>query len=174
MAHVGPGDHETEGMDGISRVRHQDRIAVIDDRHGEMREPLFRADGDDGLGLGVQGDLVAARVPVTDGPAQPRDSARHRVAVGVLACRHLAELVDDVAGRGLVGVAHAEVDHVLAAMTCGHLELVDGAEDVRGQAVDAGEMGVQLGHERAGSVEAVGPAQCGPPEVKAAKLPARR
>ena len=122
---------------------------------------------------GSKVDAVAALVPVADRPAQPRDAARHRVAVGVVACRRLDELVDDVRRRGLVGVAHAEVDDVLAAMTCGRLELVDGAEDVRGQAVDAGEMSVRWGHEHARSGEGpFGPVQTA--IGKATNLPARR
>ena len=43
-------------------------------------------------------------------------------------------------GRGAVGVAHAEVDDVLAAAAGGHLELGGDVEDVGRQALDPAEL----------------------------------
>jgi hypothetical protein len=56
--------------------------------------------------------------------------------VGGLAGR-FNELVDDVFGRGAVGVAHAEVDDVFAAAAGGGLHLAGDVEDVGGQALNA-------------------------------------
>ena len=58
----------------------------------------------------------------------------------VAALHGLDQLVDDVRRRRAVGVAHAEVDDVLAAPAGGHLELGGDVEDVRRQALDAREL----------------------------------
>jgi hypothetical protein len=54
--------------------------------------------------------------------------------------RGLGELVDDDRRRRKVGVAKAEVDHVLAGAPQLPLQLVDGGEDVRRQVRDAPEL----------------------------------
>ncbi|MDC4225747.1 MAG: hypothetical protein MPW15_16225 [Candidatus Manganitrophus sp.] len=100
-------------------------------------EAFLRADGDDGLAVGIQVHVVAALVPGADGPAQARDALRDRIAVRVAAARGLDELVDDVLRRRLVRVAHAEIDHVLAALTGLRLQLVDDVEHIRRQPLDS-------------------------------------
>ena len=85
-------------------------------------------------------DAAAPLVPVADRAAQPRDALRHRVAVRVGALHGLDQLVDDVLRRRAVGIAHAEVDDVLAAAARGHLELGGDVEDVRRQAREAREL----------------------------------
>ena len=85
-----------------------------------------------------------------------------RVGLG----RDLGELGDDVRRWRAVGVAHAEVDDVLAARAGGRLHRVDLSEDVRRQAADA----VEIGRHGAGSfvtarrrrASAPGPADAGP------------
>jgi hypothetical protein len=59
--------------------------------------------------------------------------------------RDFAQLVDDVLGRRQIGVAHAEIDDVLArrARRCPHA--VDFGDDIGRQALDAVEF---LGHGR--------------------------
>ena len=42
--------------------------------------------------------------------------------------------------RGLIRIAHAEVDDVLAAAACRELQLAGYVKDVRRQALDAGEL----------------------------------
>jgi hypothetical protein len=96
-------------------------------------DALFGADGDDGLGLGIEVDVVAALVPVADGLAQAGQAAGERVAVGRGLLRGLDELVDDVLGRGAVGVAHAEVDDVFAALAGGGFQFASDVEYIRGQ-----------------------------------------
>ena len=54
--------------------------------------------------------------------------------------RRLDQLVDDVFGRGSVGVAHAEVDDVFAAAACGNLHLPRDVEDIRRKALNAAEL----------------------------------
>ena len=62
-----------------------------------------------------------------------------RVGLG----RDFAQLVDHVLGRRAVGIAHAEVDDVLAARARRGLHRVHFGEDVGRQALDAVEF---LGH----------------------------
>ena len=85
-----------------------------------MREALFRTDGDDGFGVRVELRAVARVVPVANRLAQARNALGHAVAVGVAALRGFYKLVDDVLRRGAIWVAHAKVDDVFAATTCGH------------------------------------------------------
>ncbi len=51
--------------------------------------------------------------------------------------RGLNHLVDDVLGRGAVGVAHAEVDDVFAAAAGGDLHFAGDVEDVGREALNA-------------------------------------
>jgi hypothetical protein len=51
--------------------------------------------------------------------------------VRIVALRRLDQLVDDVLRRRPVGVAHRQVDDVVAAATRRHLQLVGDVEDVR-------------------------------------------
>ena len=54
--------------------------------------------------------------------------------------RGLDHLVDDVLGRGAVGIAHAEVDDVFAAAARGDFQLPGDVEDVRREALNAAEL----------------------------------
>jgi hypothetical protein len=94
------------------------------------------ADGDDGFGIGIELDGVAAPVPLADRAPQARDAARDGVAMRVQALRGFDQLVDDVLRRRPVGIAHRQVDHVLAAAARRHLQLVGDVEDVRRQPLD--------------------------------------
>ena len=110
-----------------------------------MRNPFLGADGDDRLGLGIELDAPASLIPLADRAPQARNAAGHGVAVGVRPLHGFDELVDDVPGRGAVGIAHSEVDDVLPAPAGGHLELGGDVEDVRREALDARELGPDRG-----------------------------
>ncbi len=140
VAHVGPGDDEAVGVDRVGRVGDQDRVSRTRRREREMGQALLRPDREDRLGLGVEVDVEPVLVPSADRPPQPRYALRHRVAVGILALRDLHQLVDDVLRGRLVGVAHAEIDDVLAARSGRRLELVDDREHVGRQPLDAAEL----------------------------------
>jgi hypothetical protein len=53
--------------------------------------------------------------------------------------RSLTKLFDGYIRRRDVGVAKAEIDHVVACSTCCQLQCVDLSEDVRWQALDSAE-----------------------------------
>ena len=102
----------------------------------QVRDAFLGADGDDRLGIGIQVDVVARLVPVADRLAQPEDALGHRIAVRVGALHRLDQLVHDMPWRGLIGIAHAEVDDVLAALARRDLQLAGDVEDVRRQPFD--------------------------------------
>ncbi len=54
--------------------------------------------------------------------------------------RGLDHLVDDVLGRGAVGIAHAEVDDVFAAAARGDFHLAGDVEDVGREALNTAEL----------------------------------
>jgi hypothetical protein len=146
VTHVRAGDDESIGMDRIGRIRHQDRIPCPHGRKRQVGKTLLRADGDDRLAVRIQMDVEAIAIPMTDGAAQPRDPARDRVAVSVLADGRLDQLVDDVLRRRLVGIPHPEVDDVLAPCSRFGLQLVDDVEDIRRQPLDAVKIGLGGNH----------------------------
>jgi hypothetical protein len=65
--------------------------------------------------------------------------------MGVFALGGLDQLIDDMFRRRLVGVAHAEINNVLATGARLGLQVVDNVEDVGRQTFDALEVGVQGG-----------------------------
>lgn len=111
---------------------------MVEGRQHQVREAFLGADGDDGFAFRVDLHVVAVTVPVRDGPAQARDATRGGVAMGVFALGDGAELLDDMRRGRPVGIAHAQVDDVLATATSGHLQFGGDIENV-GKAVDARE-----------------------------------
>ena len=75
-------------------------------------------------------DVVAALIPLADRLAQLGNPRRGRVPVVAPRPGLFHQLVDDVRGRGEVGVPKAQVDHVLAGPPGLELELVHDAEHI--------------------------------------------
>ena len=139
MADIGAGDNAAIGVDGIGRIRDQHGIARSESRQRQMRQSFLRANGNNSLPFGVEVHVITAPVPVRDSLAQARDTPGERVAVGVASLRRLDQLVHDMPGSRLIGIAHAEIDDVFAARTRGRLQLINDVKDIRRQAFDAGE-----------------------------------
>ncbi len=112
---VGAGDDGSVDVDGVAGIGNEDHVALIERGEAEVGDAFFGADGDDGFRVGVEGDVVALRVPVADGAAQAGNAFGEGVAVRLRAARGLDHFFDDVGGRGAIGIAHAEVDDVFAA-----------------------------------------------------------
>ena len=129
----GAGDDRAEDVDGIAGIGDGDGVLIVEHGEAEVGDALLGADGDDGFGFGIEVDVVAALVPVADGLAQAGQAAGERVAMGRGLLRGLDELVDDVLRSGAVGVAHAEVDDVFAALAGGGFQFTCDVEYVRGQ-----------------------------------------
>ena len=140
LAHVGAGEERPPDVDRVGRRRHQRGVARADQHPHEVREALLGADGRHHLGLGVELDVELALVEVGDGAAQLGDPPRRRVAVVARVVGGLGQLAHRHVGRGQVGVAEAEVDHVPAGSPRRRLEVVDRGEDVGRQPVDPAEL----------------------------------
>ena len=136
---VGAGNDGAVDVDGVAGIGYKHGVARVEDSEAEMGDALFGADGDDGLGVGVDIDGVAGLVPIRDGFAQAGQAARDGVAMGDRLLRRFNHLVDDVPGSGAVGVAHAEVDDVFAAAARGNFHLAGDVEDIGREALDAAE-----------------------------------
>jgi hypothetical protein len=130
---LGAGDDRAEDVDGVAGIGHGDGVLAIEHGETEVGDAFLGADGDDGLGFGIEIDVVAALVPVADGLAQAGQAAGERVAMGRGLLRGLDQLVDDVLRRCAVGVAHAEVDDVFAALAGGGFQFACDVEYVRRQ-----------------------------------------
>ena len=129
-----------EEMDRIRRRGHDRRVARLHEHPHQMREPFLGADRGDRLRLGIELDAEPVPVQVADRAAQLRDAATRRVAVVVRLRGRLDQLLDDRRRRGEVGVAEAEVDHVLARAPQLQLQLLGHREDVRRERRDAAKL----------------------------------
>ena len=139
MADGGAGDDEAELVDGIGRARHQDHVARRRDRLRHVGEALLGAERRHDLGFGIELHAEAARVVGRLRLAQARDALGGGIAIGARLADGLDQLVDDVLGRGHVGIAHAEIDDVGAARAGGRLQAVHLGEHIGRQTLDAME-----------------------------------
>ena len=103
----------------------------------QMRQAFLGTDSDDGFAFRVDVDLIAILVPARDRPAQARDTTGGGVAMGVFTLSDLHQLFHDMRRRRAIGVAHAQVDDVLATAASGHLQFSGDVENVRGETIDA-------------------------------------
>ena len=139
MADVSAGDDRAVDVDRVAWIGHQHDVAALEGGERQVGNALFRPDGDDGLAVRIEFHPVPGLVPVADGLAQARNALGHRVAMGIRTLRGLDHLGDDVRRRRTVGVAHRQVDDVLAAAARGHLQFRRDVEHVRWQASDSRE-----------------------------------
>ena len=160
-AHDAAGHQKAEGVDRIGRIGPQHHVARRGDRLRHVGEALLRAQRDDDLGLGIELHPEAAVVIGGLGAAQAGDAPGRGIAVGARLADRLDQLVDDVPGRGKVGVAHAEVDDVGAGGAGLGLELVDLLEDVRRQPPHP----VEFGHREKFPSSSATPLRGGRPPV---------
>jgi hypothetical protein len=120
----------TVNVDGVAGIRDKDGVLIIQRGEAKMGDSLFRSNGDDGLGIGVEFDSVAALIPVADGFTQSRNALGERVAMRGIARSSFDELGDDVGRCCTIGIAHAEVDDVFAATARLCFHLAGGVKDV--------------------------------------------
>ena len=146
LTNIGAGDDRPVDVDRIARIGDEHSVAAARCGEHQMRDAFLRPDRDDRFVVGIELDTPAARVPVTDRPPQSRNAFRDRIAVRIPALHRFDELGDDVRRRRTVGISHAEVDDVLAAPACGHLELGGDRKNVRRQARQAREIGFGSRH----------------------------
>ena len=63
--------------------------------------------------------------------------------MGISPLHRLGQLVDDMIGRGLVGITHPEIDDVLTLGPCRLLEVTNNVKDVWWQTLYALKMMIQ-------------------------------
>ena len=133
-------------MNRIGGIGYQHRIAPFDRGQCQMCQPFLGSDRDDGLGLGVEIDVVTTLVPVTNRTSQSGYTSGRRVSVGVLTTRDLNELFDDVSWRWAIWISHAKVDDVFAGRACTSLEIVYNGEDIRRKSPDSRKVHASTRH----------------------------
>ena len=142
VAYRTAGDDEAVRMDRIARVGHQHRVPGRGDGLREVGEALLRTERHNHFRFRIEVDVEAALVVRSLRLAKPRDTARGRVAVRARVGGGFRELGHDVRRGGQVGIAHAEIDHVLAGSARARLHGVHFREHVRRQALQAMKFGV--------------------------------
>ena len=105
-----------------------------------MDEALLRAERQRRLGLRVELDAEAVAIELADRRSEVREAAARRVAVVARQERRLPQLLDGDLRRRDVGIAEAEVDHVLAGAAQLELEALDLGECVWREGVDPAEL----------------------------------
>ena len=133
-------DHEPIGVDRVGRVRHQHHVARCRDHHRQVRQPLLRAQRRNHLGLRVQLHPEPPVVIPRLRPPQSRNALRRRIAMRARLPDRLDQLLDDMAGRIHIRIAHAEIDDVHALGAILRLQPVGLGEDIGRQALDAVEL----------------------------------
>ena len=102
-----------------------------------VAEDFLGAEAGQDLGVGIELHVVAACVAQGHLAAQVVQAVAHRVAMVALVAGGLAELVDHQRLGHVGRIAHAQVDDVDARAAFAVFQLVDLAEQVRRQALDA-------------------------------------
>ena len=139
-AHRRPGDDEAELVDRIGRVRHQDRIARRVIAEARLASPSLDPSVATTSVSGSSADIEAAAVIGGQRAPQPGNALADRIAMRARVLHRLDQLGDDMRRRRAVGIAHAEVDDVLAGAARLRLGRVDLGEDIGRQAADAVEL----------------------------------
>ena len=123
-------------VDGVGRVGCEHHVARLKNSQRKVGQTFLGTQGHDGFAVRVELHAVVARVAITDGFAQVRNTARKRVAVvhRLLCC--LNKLVDDGCGRCDVRIAHAEVHDVDILPTQPHFEVSHHRKNIGGEAAN--------------------------------------
>ena len=117
-----------------------------------MDEPFLRAERHRRLGLRIELDAEALLIQLAHGGPQVRQPAARRVAVVARQQRSLAQLLDGDLRRRDVGVAEAEVDHVLARAPQLELQALDFGEGIGRERVYAAKLRHAADRRRAPSI----------------------
>ena len=132
-----PGHQEAERVNRIGRVWNDNDVARRRDRLRHVGEAFLGAERGDDLRFRIELYAETPRVIGGLGAAQTGNPFGRRIAVGARLADGLFELLDDVRRRRQIGIAHAEIDDVGAAIARRRLGAIDHLEHVRRQAADA-------------------------------------
>ena len=117
-----------------------------------MRDPLLRPDQGEDLGVGIEVDSIPRLAEGRDRPPQLGRPLVEGILVKGRVLHVVLKAADDRRGRGPIGIAHPQVDHVAARGDGGLLLLVDLGEEVRRKLLEPLRL-----HERGGRHRAVCP-----------------
>lgn len=109
-----------------------------------MSNTFFGTDRNNGFFVRIDIDVPASLVPVTDGFTETRNTAGSGIAVSSGTLGYFNHFVDDVFRCVAVGIAHAQINDVLSAMTGRHLQFVRNVKDVRRESFNAGKIVIHL------------------------------
>ena len=130
--HGGACEAGCEEMDRVARARHERDVTGPEQHPEQVDEALLRAEAKCRLGVGVELDPEAIAIELADRRPEIREAAARRVAVVAWEQRRLPQLLDGDLRRRDVGIAEAEVDHVLTGAAQLELEALDLGECVWG------------------------------------------
>ena len=141
VADIRIGNHEPIGVNRVAGIRHQHGVPGAHGRQCQMRQAFLGTNGDNGLGFRVQLHVITALVPVRHGLAQARDPPGLRITVGIAPLGGFCQLIDNMLWRGLIRIAHAEIDNILTPRSRCGLHLSNNIEDIGRQTTDSLEIG---------------------------------
>ena len=130
MPEIRTRNNKTIGMNRIGRIRNQNGITDTGSSKREMRQPLFGAQSNNRLGLGIQCDVVARLIPIGHGTPQSRNTLGLGVAVRIASINRFSQLVDNVLRCRLIGVTHPKINDVFTPGTRGLLQFPNDIEDI--------------------------------------------
>ena len=110
-----------------------------------MGQSLLATDGGDALGLPVQIHAKTLFIKTADGPQQGRNTPGGGIAMCFVVLDDLNQLVDDVLGGGLVGVAHTQVDDIGSLLAQTKFDVIELPKQIGRQALQP--LRVNAGHE---------------------------
>ncbi len=113
---------------GVTRIRHQHLVALVQKGHADVHDALFRADERQHLRIVVQFGAVPSFVPVGESLAQNRLALVGHVLVDVGTLRLFRQPFDDRGVGRQVGAAHRELDDLTAR---GRFDFGDFAQTAR-------------------------------------------
>jgi hypothetical protein len=102
-----------------------------------VRKALFGSQADDHFRLGVHAHAVLLEVLRSDFAAEVQDAIRLAIPMVVRVGGGLRQFLDHEVGRRIGRVAHSHVDHIVAGATLLIEQVVDPAEHVGRQPIDA-------------------------------------
>lgn len=132
------------GVGGVRGIGDEDDVAGVDECEGEVGETFLGSDEGNDFGLWAEIDFVALMEELGDGGTEGFGAEVVGVAVVLGFGEGSLHVLDDELGRGTVGVANAEIDHVAAGVFGGGSFSIDFYEEVGREVLEA--LGLGLGH----------------------------
>ena len=134
------------------RRRHDGRIPRADQRQAHVAETLFRSQADDHLVFGIEPHAVLLQILAGHFAAKLRNAGGFAVAVVGRIVRGFGQFFDDQFLGRIRGIAHAQIDDIVAVAAFLVFDGVDPRKQVRRQPLDAvGDVDL----ERRGIVERI-------------------